>query len=382
MRSVPAGVKCEEATMKLTIEKTAFQKALSHAHSVVERRTALPILSHILLQAEGMNVKLTSTDLELSIVETVSATIQDPGKTTVAAHLLYEIVRKFRDGSQIQLYHNKDTHQLEVSSGKSEFRLPCLPAEDFPVINKGDLPHTFKISAKTFRTMIERTRIAMSTEETRYFLNGIYLHTEDKEMRAVATDGHRLARYAFEAPAGSEGMPGVIVSRKTVNELYKVLADTQEDIQVSVSENQIAFNIHNAVITSRLIDGKFPNYVDAIPFKNDQMMHFKVKTFSQAVDRVATISSDRFSEIKLKLEQNKIQLSAANEDSGRAEEELEVDYDGRNIDIGFNSRYLIDVAQQIDTDEAQIAFSDGNSPIIIRPTAGDDSLFVLMPLRV
>lgn len=369
--------------MKLTIEKNAFQKALGHAHSVVERRTALPILSHILLQAEGMTLRITSTDLELSIVETMSATIQEPGKTTVPAHLLYEIVRKFRDGAQIEIHHDKTKHQLEISSGKSQFRLPCLPPEDFPVINKGELPFQFKMPARIMRTLIDRARIAMSTEETRYFLNGIYLHTaNDQELRAVATDGHRLARYSMPIPEGAKGMPGVIISRKTVNELYKVLADVQEDVQIAVSENQVGFTIHNAVLTSRLIDGKFPDYEDAIPFHNDQLMHFKVKAFSQAVDRVATISSERFSEIKLKLEPNKLQLSAANEDSGRAEEELEVDYSGRSIDIGFNSRYLIDVAQQIDTDEAQIALSDGDSPIIIRPNNDNSSLFVLMPLRV
>lgn len=368
--------------MKLTIEKNAFQKALGHANSVVERRTALPILSHILLQAEGMTLRMTSTDLELSIVETVSATIQEPGKTTVPAHLLYEIVRKFRDGAQIEIYHNKSTHQLEISSNKSQFRLPCLPPEDFPLINKSDLPYHFKIPAKTMRTMIERARIAMSTEETRYFLNGIYLHVSNEtEMRAVATDGHRLAQYSMRMPEGAKGMPGVIIARKTVNELYKVLADVQEDIQVGVSENQISFTIHNAVLTSRLIDGQFPDYEEAIPSHNDQLMHFKVKPFSQAVDRVATISNERFSGIKLKLEPNKVQLFAANGDSSRAEEELEVDYAGRNIDIDFNSRYLIDVAQQIDTDEAQIALSDGDSPIIIRPTSDDSSLFVLMPLR-
>lgn len=368
--------------MKLTIEKNSFLKALGHAHSVVERRTALPILSHLLLQAEGMTLKLTSTDLELSIVENVSATILESGKTTVPAHLLYEIVRKFREGSQIELFHNKDKHQLEISCGRSEFKLPCLPPEDFPVINKNDLPFHFKLPAKAMRTLIERTRIAMSTEETRYFLNGIYMHATETELRAVATDGHRLARVSLPLPESAKGMPGVIVSRKTVNELYKLLTDTQDDVEIAVSENQISITVHNAVLTSRLIDGKYPDYEEAIPSGNDQLMHFKVREFSQAVDRVATISSDRFSEIKMRLEGNRVQFSAANEDSGRAEEEIEVDYSGRNIDIGFNSRYLMDVAQQIETDEAQIALSDGNSPIIIRPMNDDSSLFVLMPLRV
>lgn len=368
--------------MKLTIEKTAFQKALSHAHSVVERRTALPILSHLLLQAEGMTLKITSTDLEMSIVETVSATIQEPGKTTVPAHLLHEIVRKFKDGSQVELYHNKDKHQLEIASGRSDFRLPCLPAEDFPVINKTDLPFRFTLPSKAMRTLIERTRIAMSTEETRYFLNGIYLHATETELRAVATDGHRLARVSMPLPQAAKNMPGVIISRKTVNELSKLLADTQDDVEIALSENQVSMTVHNAVLTSRLIDGKYPDYEEAIPSHNDQLMHFKVREFSQAVDRVATISNDRFSEIKMRLEGNKVQFTAANEDSGRAEEEIEVDYNGRPIDIGFNSRYLMDVAQQIEGDEAQIALSDGNSPIIIRPTNDESSLFVLMPLRV
>ncbi|MBP6985634.1 MAG: DNA polymerase III subunit beta [Alphaproteobacteria bacterium] len=368
--------------MKLTIEKNAFQKALGHAHSVVERRTALPILSHLLLVAEGMTLKLTSTDLELSIVENVSATIQETGKTTVPAHLLHEIVRKFRDGAQIEIVHNKEKHQLEISSGRSHFKLPCLPPEDFPVINKSDLPCRFQLPAKAMRVLIERTRIAMSTEETRYFLNGIYLHATETQLRAVATDGHRLARVSLPLPENAQNMPGVIISRKTVNELYKLLSDTQEDVEIAVSENQISITVHNAVLTSRLIDGKYPDYEEAIPMSNDQLMHFKVREFSQAVDRVATISNERFSEIKMHLEGNRVQFTAVNEDSGRANEEIEVDYNGSAIDIGFNSRYLMDVAQQIDSDEAQIALSDGNSPIIIRPMNDDSSLFVLMPLRV
>jgi DNA polymerase-3 subunit beta len=369
--------------MKLAIERNHFLTALNHSQGVVEKRTTLPILSHIMLHAEGVNLKLTSTDLEVSLIETVSADIKEPGKATVPAHLLHDIVRKLRDGSKVELELNKTTNQLHVSSGRSEFKLPCLPAEDFPAINSGEFPHTFTLPARSLRHLIEGTKFAMSTEETRYFLNGIYLHVVDgKELRAVATDGHRLAQISIPLPEGAQDMPGVIISRKTVNEISKITTDIQDDVRISLSATQISFIAHNANLTARLIDGKYPDYTGAIPRNNTNSVMLKIKPFSQAVDRVATLANDLISGIKIDIENGKMMLSAVNEDAGAANEEIEVEYNGDRVNIGFNSKYLLDVAQQISGDEARVEMLDNTSPIIVRPLNDESTLYVLMPMRV
>ena len=369
--------------MELTIEQNAFLKALSHGQSVVERRTTLPILSHVLMQADGVSLKLTTTDLELSIVETVSADITDPGKITVAVLLLHEIVRKFQDGSKVSIVLNKDTNQLIIASGNSEFKLPCLAPEEFPVIETGDLPHQFKLPAQQFRRLLERTRFAMSQDENRYFLNGVYLHPiENKELRAVATDGHRLAQASIPLPVEAKDMPGVIISRKTVNELLKVIGDMSEDITIALSNNQICCTIRNAYVTSRLVDGIYPDYTGAIPSGNSHVMTLAVKPFSQAVDRVATVSTDKVSGIKANLERGKMELTAANEHTGAAQEILDVDYSGESIDLGFNARYLLDITQQMNEETMQFILGDGDVPVIIRPVNDESALYVLMPMRV
>ncbi len=370
--------------MKLSIEQNAFLKALNHGQSVIEKRTTLPILSNILLETDNTSLKLTSTDLELSVVEVIPAHVEQCGRTTVSAHLLYEIIRKMYEGAPITLELNPENHHLLISSGSSQFRLPCLPAEDFPAINTAELPHSFNIAAKTLRQLIDKTKFAMSNEETRYFLNGIYFHTiEDQYLRAVATDGHRLAQATISIPEGATGMPGVIVSRKTVTELLKILPERQEDnVRISLSANQISFKVGDVFMTSRLIDGKYPSYQDAIPKTNDKLMHVHVKAFSKAIDRVATISTDKFSGIKLFLHEGRLTLSAHNEAAGTAQEEIEVAYQGDQLDIGFNSRYLLDIAQQIEGEEAEVSMADSSTAITIRSVNDNNSLYVLMPMRV
>jgi DNA polymerase-3 subunit beta len=369
--------------MKLTIDRNTFLKGLSHGQGVVERRTTMPILSHILLKAAGEELQLTSTDLEFSIVEKIPASIKQEGQITVSAHMLYDIVRKLSDGAEISLAFDPNTSQMIICSGPSNFKLPSLPAEDFPVITSNELPYNFVLPAAQLRYLIERTRFAMSTEETRYFLNGIYLHvSSDQHLRAVATDGHRLAQVSVPLPQGAEAMPGIIISRKTVTELLKLIADTQEDIQISISETQIAVTIQNAYVTSRLIDGTYPDYAAAIPKANDKMVQLRMKMFSEAVDRVATVSVGRLAGVRLSIDEGALILTAANEESGAAREEIAVDYNNAPIDIGFNARYLLDVANQIETEEAQFWFADSTSPILIRPTNDDSSLYVLMPMRV
>ena len=373
--------------MKLVIERAALLKSLAHIQSVVERRNTIPILSNVLLEARDDAVKLTATDMDLSIVESVPASVASAGATTVPAHTCYEIVRKLPDGAQIELDQSGDSNRITLSAGRSRFTLACLPTEDFPMLSSGDLPFAFSIAAGELRGLIDRTRFAISTEETRYYLNGIYLHatrSNDRDvLRAVATDGHRLARVEMPLPEGAEGMPGVIVPRKTVNELRKLIDDVGDLVRVELSETRIRFKVNQLEVTSKLIDGTFPDYQRVIPSNNDKTMNVDCQAFAQAVDRVSTISSEKSRGVKLSMSNSTLRLSATSPDNGTAEEELEVQFGQKDVlEIGFNSRYLLDIAAQIEGSDARFSMADAASPTIVQDSADSSALYVLMPMRV
>jgi DNA polymerase-3 subunit beta len=372
--------------MKLTIERAAFLKALGHVHSVVERRTTIPILSNVLLRAEPGRLALGATDMDIEIVERVSGQIERQGRTTAPAHTLYDIVRKLREGSQIEIEASGERGQMVLRSGRSTFTLACLPPEDYPLMASGELPHNFVLTSSELRTLIDRTRFAISTEETRYYLNGIYLHgtkaDEVPVMRAVATDGHRLARVEMVLPEGAAGMPGVIVPRKTVLELRKLVEEGQEEVQISLSDTKIRVTIGEAALTSKLIDGTFPDYDRVIPANNDKILEVNRKEFAEAVDRVSTISTEKSRAVKLAIESGNLVVSATSPENGTAVEELEVRYSASPLEIGFNSRYLLDIAEQIEGEGAQFIMSDAGSPTLVRDSADASALYVLMPMRV
>jgi len=372
--------------MKLTIERAALLRALGHVQSVVERRNTIPILSNVMLDARDGALSLTATDMDIAIVETVGADVAAGGATTAPAHTLYDIVRKLPDGAQIGMETDAEAGQLHLVAGRARFRLGTLDTAEFPAMSDGDLPHRFVVSAADFRLLVDRTRFAISTEETRYYLNGIYLHAvagNGAEMlRAVATDGHRLARVEMPLPEGAAGMPGVIIPRKTVTELRKLIDETGGDIDVALSDAKIRFAFDDAVLTSKLIDGTFPDYERVIPVGNDKYMQVDRKSFADAVDLVATIATEKSRAIKLSVENGNLALSANSPDAGSAEEEIDASYDGEPIKIGFNSRYLLDITQQIEGDKAQFVMADSGSPTIVRDAADESALYVLMPMRV
>jgi DNA polymerase-3 subunit beta len=372
--------------MRIIIERSNLLKTLGHVHRVVERRNTIPILSNVLVKTEDGALRLKATDLDLEITETVAANGEQEGATTVPAHLLYDIVRKLADGSEVKLATNAEGSQMTVTSGRSNFRLQCLPESDFPDITAGTFSHSFKIAASALGRLVERTQFAISTEETRYYLNGIFLHTIESEgklrLRAVATDGHRLARAEMEAPAGSEGMPGIIIPRKTVGELQKLLDDGGDDILVELSDSKIRFTIGPVVMTSKLIDGTFPDYQRVIPQGNDKALTLDRQSFSAAVDRVSTISSERGRAVKLAVTAGQLTLTVNSPDSGTATEELAVGYESDDIEIGFNARYLLDITGQLSGDEAVFMLADPGSPTLIKDGGDDGTLYVLMPMRV
>ena len=374
--------------MKLKADRATLLKALAHIQSVAEKRNTIPILANVLISAKGGRLSLTATDMEIAVVEEIASGVSRDGATTAPASVLYEIVRKLPEGAEVEFDHSGGDAPLALRAGRYATSLNVLAIEDFPSMTAGSLPHKFRLPAAVLRGLIDRTRFAISTEETRYYLNGIYLHVSDTEtgpmLRAVATDGHRLARVQTELPDGAAGMPGVIVPRKTINELRKLLDEAAEDVELSLSETRIQFVVGSVMLTSKLIDGTFPEYERVIPRDNDKILRVGKKDFSDAVARVAAISQERSRPVKLSIERNLLTLSAASPDQGTAKEELDegrVSYDSTPIEIGFQARYLNDITDQIEKD-VEFAFSDSAAPTVVRDVDSPSALYVLMPMRV
>jgi len=376
--------------MKATIERATLLKGLGHVHSVVERRNTIPILSNVLIEAEegdagggGAGLRLMATDLDLQINERVEANVTEPGATTVPAHTLFDIVRKLPEGSQVELIAAEG--RMQVNAGRARFTLSTLPRDDFPVIAEGDLPTAFELPAATLRQIIDKTRFAISTEETRYYLNGIYFHVSDEAqpvLKAAATDGHRLARVTVSRPEGAQGMPGVIIPRKCVAELRKLLDEVDGTVQASLSESKIRFGLGNAVLTSKLIDGTFPDYSRVIPTANDKLLRLDPRALEEAVDRVSTIASERTRAVKMSLDRDRVTLSVTSPENGTASEEISADYGADGIEIGFNARYLLDILGQIEGDTMEVHLADAAAPTLLRENDKAPALYVLMPMRV
>ena len=367
--------------MKLTIDRISLLRPLGQVQSVVERRNTIPILANVVLQAADGALLMTATDMDMDIATQVEGAVSTAGTTTVSAHLLYDIVRKLPDGAEVDIAV-ADGHAM-ISAGRSNFRLPTLPVEDFPTISGGDMPDAFSVTAADMRDMIDATRFAISTEETRYYLNGIYIHkSEQGDLCAVATDGHRLALTRQGLPAGASSMPSVIVPRKAVTELRKLLDDFDGEIGMSLSDTRAEFSFGTVRLKTKLIDGTFPDYTRVIPRGNDRIMQVDSASFSAAVDRVSTISSEKSRSVKMRLQPGSLSLSASSTDASSADEALEVSYDGPEMEIGFNARYLLDIASQVDSDVIEFALADQGAPSLVRTPGDEATLFVLMPMRV
>jgi DNA polymerase III subunit beta len=372
--------------MKVTVERSELLKSLGHVHRVVERRNTIPILANVLIRAEGASLALKATDLDLEVIETIAAEIGTGGATTVPAHMFYDIVRKLPEGAQIVLEASGDRGMLAIRAGRSRFTLQTLPESDFPDLAAGEMGHRFKLVAADLRRLIDKTQFAISTEETRYYLNGIYFHIAGTgnaaTLRGVATDGHRLAQFDLPLPEGAAGMPGIIVPRKTVGEVQRLIEDGEAEVALELSPGKIRFTFARVVLTSKLIDGTFPDYARVIPVGNDKELVVDKKEFEEAVDRVSTVSSERGRAVKLSLSSGKLMLSVTNPDSGSAAEEVEVEYGAEPLDIGFNSRYLLDIAAQIDGEAAVLRLADPGSPTLVQDRDSKGALYVLMPMRV
>lgn len=367
--------------MKATIERATLLRGLSHVQSVVERRNTIPILSNVLIEASmDGSLRLMATDLDLQIDETVPAAVDQAGAITVPAHTLFDIARKLPEGAQVELTAAEG--KIKVNAGRAKFELGTLPRDDFPVIAEGELPTVFELPAETLKQIIDKTRFAISTEETRYYLNGIFLHVADDTLKAAATDGHRLARVTVPRPEGAEAMPDVIVPRKCVAELRKLLDEVDGSVGVSLSGSKIRFDLGAAILTSKLIDGTFPDYSRVIPTGNDKILKIDPKSFMEGVDRVSTIATEKTRAVKMALDRDRITLSVTSPDNGTAAEDVPGDYTAQPFEIGFNSRYLLDILGQIESDVVEVHLADAAAPTLIRENDKSPALYVLMPMRV
>jgi DNA polymerase III subunit beta len=372
--------------MKLVIDRSNLLKSLGHVQSVVEKRGTIPILANVKIEAAGDVLYLTATDMDIAVMERVAATVSEPGHATVPAHTLYDIIRKLPDGSQVEISRAEDASKAVIRSGTSRFSLATLPVDEFPVMSEGDMPFKFSLALAECNALIDKTRFAVSTEETRYYLNGIYLHEAESQgipvLRAVATDGHRLARVEVALPAGAGGMPGIIIPRKAIDEIKKLTEGANGDVQIALSDSKIRVASGSAVLVSKLIDGTFPDYERVIPVNNDKIMEVDGRAFTKAVDRVSVISSEKTRGIRVALAGGKLTLSADSPEHGTATEEVDVNYSADPVEIGFNSRYLLDMMGQIEGEIVQFVLADSTSPALVRDTSDVGALYVIMPMRV
>ena len=359
---------------------------MGHVQNIVEKRNTVPVLSNVRIEANDMGISFKATDMDTEITEIVDAKIIENGAITAPAHMLYDIVRKLSDGSEVDLIYPDEKELLTIASGRSKFSLPTIGIEDFPAISTNELPTNFSMNRDELKDIIDRTQFAASTEETRYYLNGLYIHPkcegETKVLRIVATDGHRLACVESPLPTGAENMEGVILPRKTIAEIRKLLDDTTaEEIKISLSDSKVRFVLNDVTLASKLIDGTYPDYERVIPTDNNKILELNVKSLATAVDRVSVVA-ERTRAIKMIANKNHVIVTTSSPDLGSAIEEIEASYDNESLEIGYNFRYLLDILSEIKGENAKFSFSDGTSPSVIHDTSDASAIYVLMPMRV
>ncbi len=375
--------------MKFKVNSSDLLKALSHVHGIVEVRHTLPILSNIILSAKDSELSLSSTNLDIYCADKIKAEVMNTGEISVPAITFFEIIKRLPAGSDVMMSMDDSDSEIIINCGRSKFNLSTLKTDDFPVISENDLSANFIMSAVELIRMIDKTKFAISNEETRYYLNGIFLHKATKGsiqfLRAVATDGHRLAQYDIPLPQGAEDITGVIIPKKTISELRKVLDDANGDINIALNDNKIKFSFNNIKIISKVIDGTFPDYTKVIPVNNDKNFKTNNVDLKNAIDRVSAVAINEEAKskaIKLSIENNKLNLSVESQSKGSANEEIDINYNSEDVSIGFNARYLIDICNEIDGDEIDISLLDSVSPAIVLDKSDENLFFVLMPMRI
>ena len=375
--------------MKLQLSKSNFVKSLSFVQNIVESKTTIPILANVLLEAKQGRLNISATDMDITIFDKIKVNnIETDGATSVPAHTLYNVIKELPEDNPIDLSYDDSNKKLHLMSSKSKFVFSCLSKDEFPISSTESFKISFDLKADILKEIIDKTYFATSNEETRYYLNGLYLHSaisnNKNYLRAVATDGHRLAQYQINMPAVSaKDNFGVIIPKKLIFELRKLIDDLKDNIKIYLSDRKIRFSFNETVIVSKLIDGKFPDYEKVIPKNTSNTFSIDRKKFLESINRISTISSEKSKAIKLNLNNDKLTISASNlEEGGCGVEEINIKYSGPSLDIGFNSVYLKEIINQFTLEEISVLFSDSTAPTIIKDGSKSESLYVLMPMRV
>lgn len=367
--------------MNFTITREALLKPLQLVAGVVERRQTLPVLSNVLLQVDGDKLSLTGTDLEVELVG--HATLLEPGvngEITVPAKKLMDICKSLPEQSAIRF--TQEEHRVIVQTGRSRFTLSSLPANEFPNVEHVEANVTLNLQQSQLRRVIDRTAFAMAQQDVRYYLNGMLLEVKSDSLRAVATDGHRLATCALAVNLDVEGKTQVIVPRKAVLEISKLMMDPQAQVELSLANNNIRVNVGEFTFTSKLVDGKFPDYERVIPRNGNKVVIAERNALRQVFARTAILSNEKYRGVRLILEDSNLQVIANNPEQEQAEESLGVDYAGDSLEVGFNVSYLQDVMSVLDSDDVKLTLADPNSSALIEEAGSGDALYVVMPMRL
>ena len=371
--------------MEFTINRDSFLKSLSHANGIIEKKTTLPILSNILIEAKNSKIKITATDLDIIYFEEiVPEEIKKEGSTTTSSNILYDILRKLQSGSKVE-FSLLNINKLKLISGNSKFNLLCLPPENFPLSEKDNSQNSFEISSEKLLKLLNKTKISISNDETRHYLNGIYLHKTTLENKSflcgVATDSHRLSSSSIELNQNIK-MEAIILPKKTIFQLISLLEQNNKTIKISNDKSKIKFEIDNGILISKVIDGRFPDYNKVIPKDNNKILEIKLDKFKNSIDRVTTVSADRKEGLKISISKDSVQLSVNSLNSGEGVENVDAKFNSDSLSISFNSRYLTDITSQIENETIIIYLKDPGSPVLIKDPLEKNSFHVVMPMKI
>ncbi len=369
--------------MKFSVNQKDLQNSLNYCQGVIEKRSTLPILSNVLLEAKDANLKITATDLDLIFIQNITnIEIFDEGQTTTSSSIMYDIVRKFNNEKKIN-FNLLSENKINLESDKSSFNLNCLKASEFPATEENFKENEFILNSKKLLKLLNKCKFSVSNDETRHYLSGIFFHLTDSEnkqfLTAVATDSHRMAISKILLSEQISFEP-IILPKKTIYQLCSLLDDYDGDVKISNVKSKIKFEFNNSILISKLIDGKFPNYFQVIPKDNQKKLEIDLEPFLISVDRVASVSLDKKDGLRMSLENNNLNLSVNNSNSGDGKESLNVKFE-HQLDISFNPRYLIDVASNMDGDKIEIYLKDTGSPALIKDPSDFDSIYVIMPMK-
>ena len=371
--------------MEFTIDRNTFLKTLGNANGIIEKKTTLPILSNILIEAKDSKIKVTATDLDIIYYEEIAPLeVKKEGSTTTSANILYDILRKLQSNSKVELSLQNE-NKLKLISGNSKFNLLCTPSDNFPLSEEDINKDGFKVSSQKLLKLLNKTKISISNDETRHYLNGIFFHKTKLENKSflcgVATDSHRLSSSSLEIDQNTH-LESIILPRKTIFQLISLLEQNENLIQISNNKSKIKFEMNNSVLISKVIDGRFPDYNKVIPKDNDKILQIKLDDFKNSIERVTTVSSDRKEGLKMTVSKDSLQLSVNNPTGGEGIENISAKFNSTDFAISFNSRYLMDVASQIENENIVINLKDPGSPVLIKDFSDKNSFYVVMPMKI